>query len=157
MDFDAALLEKDGHGLYEPIDPACLPELYIAFKPELGKVSGKVLDVIRRRHEARDANVVETLEAIARMADAGKKALAAGDSATLSDLINENFDLRCRIMTISDSNRELVRTARACGASAKFAGSGGSIIGVCPDDTTFGHLETALGKLGARVFRPIVS
>lgn len=157
MDFDAALLGNNGYGHYEPIDPACLPGLYIAFKTELGKVSGKVLNDIRVRYEARDREVIETLDQIAALAEAGKRALADGDPAALSDLVNENFDLRCRIMNINDSNRELVQTARDCGASAKFAGSGGSIIGVCADDATYGRLESALGKLGARIIRPIVA
>ena len=34
----------------------------------------------------------------------------------------------------------MVEVARACGASAKFAGSGGAIIGICRDDAMF---ETA--------------
>ncbi len=157
MDFDAALLESNGYGRYESIDPAQLPGLYIAFKTELGKVSGKVLNDIRLRYVAHDREVIETLDRIAALAEAGKRALAAGNTAALSNLTNENFDLRCRIMNISDSNRELVQTARDCGASAKFAGSGGSIIGVCADDATYSRLETALGRLGAQIVRPIVA
>lgn len=157
MDFNRALLESRGYGRYEPIDPAQLPGLYIAFKTELGKVSGKVLGDIRTRYDAGDREVIETLDEIAALAEAGKEALAARDGAALSDLTNKNFDLRCRIMDISESNRELVRTARDCGASAKFAGSGGSIIGVCADDETYSRLEIALGKVGAQVVRPIVA
>ena len=52
----------------------------------------------------------------------------------LAELINRNFDLRTKIMNISEENLEMVEIARKCGASAKFAGSGGSIIGTYEND-----------------------
>ena len=48
----------------------------------------------------------------------------------------------------------MVRVARECGASAKFSGSGGAIVGVCPDDAVFARLEERLGKFGVKVLRP---
>ena len=69
-------------------------------------------------------------------------------------LLNENFDLRSRIMPISGSNLELIRTAKDCGASAKFAGSGGSIIGTYTDENMYSRLQERLSKLQAQVFKP---
>jgi glucuronokinase len=70
--------------------------------------------------------------------------------------MDENFELRSRIMPISPDNMALIRTARSCGASAKFAGSGGSIIGMYTDDTMFETLTRKLGQLKAIVIKPEV-
>jgi hypothetical protein len=55
---------------------------------------------------------------------------------------------------LSEGNLSMVRVVRECGASAKFSGSGGAIVGVCPDDTVFARLEERLGKFGVKVLRP---
>ena len=78
MDFHKAHLEAKGTGLYERIDPSLLPKLYIAYKTDLGKVSGKVLNDIHTRWEKGDAFVIDTLNQIADKAEQGKKAAGAG-------------------------------------------------------------------------------
>ena len=70
--------------------------------------------------------------------------------------MDENFDLRSQIMKISESNMEMVMTARACGASAKFAGSGGSIIGMYEDEEMYARLESELEGIGAKVIKPLI-
>jgi glucuronokinase len=75
----------------------------------------------------------------------------------LDHLINENFDLRRKIMNISAENLEMVQVARDCGASAKFAGSGGSIIGIYHDDEMLNRLKNGLKEVKARVIRPFIS
>ena len=42
------------------------------------------------------------------------------------------------------------------GASAKFAGSGGAIVGTYTDDAMFARLEEALGAIGCRVIKPVI-
>ena len=74
----------------------------------------------------------------------------------LNRLINENFDNRKKIMTISESNQEMIDVARECGASAKFAGSGGSIIGIYKDDAMLNRLIVNLKKINARVIKPYI-
>jgi len=71
-------------------------------------------------------------------------------------MMDENFELRSRIQTISPGNAELIRAARKAGAAAKFAGSGGSIIGMYADDAMYEELERRLKELGAEVIRPVV-
>jgi glucuronokinase len=51
---------------------------------------------------------------------------------------------------------ELVMTARECGASAKFSGSGGAIIGMYDDDEMLQRLIVNLRKINARVIKPII-
>jgi len=156
MDFDRTLVENRGYGVYERLEPRRLPKLYIAYKTALGKVSGRVLNDVRTRWEKGEPHVVGTLEQIAGVAEAGRAALAAGDETELAALINRNFDLRREIMRISDSNLQLVETARRLGASASFTGSGGSIIGTYRDDEMLNRLFYELKKLDARVIKPFV-
>jgi len=156
MNLDSEVIKEKGHGIYERLDTKLLPNLYIAYKPELGKVSGHVLDDIRRGYEKGDKLVIDTLNRIAEIADIGKKALLQGNIDKLHDLMDENFDLRSKIMKISDSNFEMIRTARQSGASAKFAGSGGSIIGMYKDEEMFIRLASGLEKIQAKVIKPII-
>lgn len=156
MDLNQQIIEEKGYGIYEQLDPKLLPHLYLAYKQTLGKVSGQVLDDIRMGYERGDKLVLDTLKSLAELAEAGKKALLERDYEKFHDLMNENFDLRSRIMKISEGNFELVRAARDCGASAKFAGSGGSIIGIYSGEKMFARLKTSLEKLGAEVVKPKV-
>ena len=156
MNLEENLIKEKGHGIYEQLDPKLLPDLYIAYKPELGKESGRVLDDIRVGYEKGDRFVIDTLSHIAEKAYLGKQALLQGNMDKLHNLMNENFDLRRKIMKISSSNLEMIQTARQCGASAKFAGSGGSIIGMVTDEDMYSRLVFELDKLGAKVIKPII-
>ncbi|MBR9999744.1 MAG: GHMP kinase [Cyclobacteriaceae bacterium] len=156
MDFDRAYLEKTGRGKYEIIDPNLLPQLYIAYKIDLGKISGTVLNNIRSRFDAGEKLTIDTLNEIASLAEKGKEAILNKDHAKLFELINLNFDLRSTIMKISDSNKQLVKVARNCGASAKFTGSGGSIIGMYTDDEMLKKLVVAMKSVNARIIKPYI-
>jgi glucuronokinase len=156
MDLPEAMIREKGHGIYERLDPGLLPALYLAYKPSLGKVSGRLLNDIRMRYERGDAFVIETLRQIAGLAESGRTALLAGDREALFDMMNKNFNLRRKIMKIHPGNIEMIETARRLGASAKFAGSGGSILGICQDQDMYDKLVSELGRLGARVIRPII-
>lgn len=156
MDFDKKLMDEQGFGNYEPIDTQLIPKLYIAYKTDLGKVSGKVLNEIRSKYDKGDEHVISTLKTIASLADEGKEALYNKDYNRLGKLINANFDNRCKIMNISPSNMELVETARKCGASASFTGSGGSIIGIYDNDEMLKRLVFSLKKINARVIKPFI-
>jgi glucuronokinase len=59
-------------------------------------------------------------------------------------------------MNISDSNMELVRVARESGASAKFTGSGGAIVGMYSDDDVLSKLVVNLKRINARVIKPYI-
>lgn len=154
MDFSRELIESQGFGKYQPLEPRLLPKLYIAYKTELSKVSGKVLNDIRTRWDKGEPLVVDTLNEIAAVAEAGNEVIQNQDYAKLHELINRNFDLRCKIMNISESNMNLINGARSCGASASFTGSGGSIIGIYDNDEMLNRLITELRKQNARVIKP---
>lgn len=156
MDFNREQIERQGHGNYFPLDPILLPNLYIAYKTELSKVSGKVHNDVRTRYDHGDKLVIDTLAAIAQLAEKGHEALLQKNYKLLHTLMNENFDLRCKIMNISSSNLELVHTARNCGASATFTGSGGSIIGQYYGDNMLNKLIVEFKKINARVIKPAI-
>lgn len=156
MDFSRDLIEKQGYGYYEPIDPRLLPKLYIAYKTDLSKVSGKVLNNIRQRWEQGDEHVVGTLQKIAGVAEEGRGVIKEQNYDRLNELVNQNLDHRAEIMTITDRNRAMIETARACGASASFTGSGGSIIGIYRDEEMLNRLFVELKKQNARVIKPFI-
>ena len=156
MDFDKKFLETENHGKYERLTPAIVDNLYIAYKLELGKVSGAVLNDLRSRYDHGDGEVIETLREIASLAEKGKQLVTDGNIDGLNILINRNFDLRRKIMIISQSNLELIQTARACGASAQFAGSGGSIIGFYSNNEMLTKLIIEMKRLKARVIKPFI-
>jgi glucuronokinase len=156
MNFDKEYMNAHGHGDYQRLQPSLLPKLYMAYKTDLGKVSGTVFNNLKERYLAGDKLTLDTLKELASLADLGKEAIEKQDYSNLHLLLNRNFDLRCKIMNISPSNMELVNTARDCGASAKFSGSGGAIIGMYEDDEMLQRLIINLRKINARVFKPII-
>jgi len=156
MDFDKDYVQTKQHGRYKQLDPNSLSNLYIAYKTELSKVSGAVFNDVRARFEKGDSQVLEALNEIAECAETGRKMIENGDLSGFDEVINRNFDFRMKIMNISESNMELVTRARNCGASAKFAGSGGSIIGRYEDDEMLTRLIVELKKINARVIKPYI-
>ena len=157
MDLEKRMIEEKGHGRYERLDPRRLPPLYLAYKPELGKVSGQVHSEIRTAYDRGDAAVIEALRRLAETAAEGWEGYQRNDFSRWPALMNESFDLRSRMMRISEANLAMIRAARGCGASANSAGSGGSIIGIYDGEPMFERLAAALGGLGATVIKPQVA
>ena len=61
----------------------------------------------------------------------------------LNQLVDANFDLRARLYDIYPGNLEMVYMARACGANANFAGSGGAITSTYEDEAMFERMSGA--------------
>lgn len=157
MDLSEALLDGRGHGEYESLDPGLLPPLFAAHRVGSRRTSSQRLDSVRSRWEAGDPEVHETLGRIAALATRGRDALQQADLSTFASLMNENFDLRRRIMQIDERDVAMVQAARELGASAKLAGSGGTIVGAYEGDGMLARITDQLGALGARVFRPAIA
>jgi glucuronokinase len=157
MDFARDRLETIGQfacGRYERIDPVQLPPLYLAYSAEESEPTEVIHNNLRARYEAGERAVVDAMSRFAELAQQAREAIAAGDTARLSRLIDANFDLRRSICRLPAGQVRMIETARRCGASAKFAGSGGAIIGTYPDDAAYRRLSTELAAIGCRVFRP---
>jgi glucuronokinase len=159
MDFDLSR-ERVVDGLvcydYERLDPASLPPLYLAYHDALSEPTEIFHNNIRERFNQGDAAVVAAMRHFAELAACGREALRAGDHARLAALMNENFDTRRSIYKLPAWQVEMVEAARACGASAKFAGSGGAIVGTYPDDEALAAIRRRLSVLGSRTIVPRV-
>ena len=51
MDFNEAVLKKQGHGIYEPMDVKLLPKLYIAYRDDFSEPTEVFHNDIRVRFE----------------------------------------------------------------------------------------------------------
>ena len=154
MDFNREHIKAHGYGLYEPLPLTKLPQLYIAFRLDLAEVSDKVHSNLRARWDANDPIVIAAMKYFAEITEQARKILKGESSGDLSMLLNANFNKRREIMQISESNLRMVETARSCGASAKFTGSGGAIVGSYPDETVYNKLEEAFGPMNIKLFKP---
>ncbi len=154
MDFSKEYMEAHGHGCYEPLDPALLPPLYIAYDARLSEVSGVFHNNIRQRWERGDVEVIEAMREFAYLAEKGRVALMARDYRRLGELMNQNFDRRRRLYKLAPRHIEMVELARRLGASAQFAGSGGSVIGIYRDEALYQALRQAFDAAGCRIFKP---
>lgn len=154
MDFDREAMERQGHGNYEELDPALLPPLYVAFHTQLSEGTEVFHNDIRSRFNRGDREVIDAMQTWAGLAQQARDLLVAGRGQEIGPLLDANFDLRRKLYRISEGNLRMVETARATGATAKFTGSGGAIVGTCEDDTMFDRLRESLGALGMTVIRP---
>ena len=157
MDFERSLVESTGHGRYERLDPKRVPNLYIAYDPRRAEESGKAHKKVKKLFQQQNHDVVAAMSEFADIAQQGRDALVAGRLEKLPALVNANFDLRDRIFNVAEENRHMVMVARSAGASAKFAGSGGAIVGTYEDDAQFAALATSLEKIGCRALRPVIA
>ncbi len=154
MDFDRALMDSRGFGEYELLDAALLPKLYVAFRTKLSEGTEVFHSDLRQRFEAGEQAVLDAVQEWAAIAEEGRRALLAGDQDRFADLIDANFDLRARICRIGRENLQMVRAAREAGATAKFAGSGGAIIGTYRDEAQYRALRESLSERDIEVVRP---
>jgi glucuronokinase len=154
MDFDKSLVEGRGYGEYEPLRPAKMPPLYVAYDPQRAEISDVTHRNLRALFDAGDPQVVGAMRQYRDLTDQGKAALLAGDWEALGRVMNANFDLRRTIMPVAPENLRMVEVARNAGASAKFAGSGGAICGLCEEGTKYQKLCAALEAIGCAVIRP---
>ncbi len=156
MDFDKALMERQGYGNYEPLDPAQLPQVYLAYRTSLSEGTEVFHTNVRERWLRGDPEVVEAMRTWASYAERGRTAMQAGDYDTLDQLIDANFDLRAQLYRIGEGNLQMIQTARRVGATANFAGSGGAIVGSYKDRRMYDELVAAMGPLGVAVIQPVI-
>ncbi|MGH9662384.1 MAG: mevalonate kinase family protein [Bryobacteraceae bacterium] len=154
MDFSRDLMERQGYGNYERLDPALLPHVYVAYRTSLSESTVVFHNNIRERWNAGDPEITVAMSQWARIAEEGRAALLSRDYERLDALINANFDLRRRIYKISPGNLEMIDTARMAGATSKFAGSGGAIVGTYRDEAMFQRLVEAQRPIGVEVIKP---
>jgi glucuronokinase len=86
----------------------------------------------------------------------GLAALLEGDLEVLADCVDKNFALRASLYPISPRDREMVSGVRACGAAAKFCGSGGAVLAVARPGVDFAGLAATARESGWDMVLPQV-
>jgi glucuronokinase len=154
MDFSRSLMEARGYGEYERLDPALMPNVYVAYRTSLSEGTEVFHGDLGERWRRGDPQVVEAMKTWAGYAAEGRECLLRRDYQRLGELIDANFDLRARIYQIDQGNLEMVHAARKAGASANFAGSGGAVVGTYTGDAMFTRLADSMRAIGVAVVRP---
>ena len=140
---------------YEPLDTsAWLPPLYVAYHDAFSEPTEVFHNDIRGRFDRGEERVVQAMRHFAWLAEQGREALLNQDADRLGRLIDENYDTRLNISDLPPWQKQMVDTARRCGATAKFAGSGGAIVGTYQDQAMFNSLQTAMAEIGSQTIKP---
>ncbi len=129
-------------GSYRPLGR--LPGgLFVAYRDGTGGDSGLV-------HSTVDTTSAEFALAMEHAADAARAAVDAiehDDLPGLGNAMDVTFDQRERVYPLDPAHVEMIEAARSVGASANFAGSGGSIIVLASDR----RAASALADLGCTI------
>jgi glucuronokinase len=160
MDFSPTALapaqaEVTGLSPYTPLDPALLPDLYLAYDLHAGKLhtispvcdtrlytcclvrtvpggdSGAVHNTVRARWEHQDPELVEGMTFLGSLADKAVECLQERRYADLAALMEQNFATRLRLYgpaVVGAKNVAMINLAKDLGLSAKFTGSGGALV-----------------------------
>lgn len=160
MDFSNEAIRQDtgflcGH--YEPIPVSLLPPLYISYSADFGEPTEVFHNDLRFRYNQGDPAVVGAMGKFAELTVLARQAILDGKTDQLGELMNRNFDLRRSICPLLKEHVRMIETARNCGVSAKFAGSGGAIIGTYPNEETFQKLQNKMSQIGCITFKPVIS
>ncbi len=153
MDFEESVMKRQGFGTYRVIKKEELPPLYIAWRKDLSEGSEVVHNDFRERYHFKDKTVLDAIDKWKELTDQLYARLTSGDR-NIGDLIDRNFDIRKSVMFISQKNLNMVETARSTGASAKFTGSGGAIIGTYTGESMYNELKNKLEVIGVEILKP---
>jgi len=141
-------------GVYEPLDPALLPPLFVAWNLAAAGHSGVTHSGLRARYERADAVVLAEMTRLGELARVARSGLLAGDTLVFARCMDASFDARRRMLALDDRHVAMIELARALGASANYAGSGGAIVGCCRDDTHRTAVIAALTDSGQAAIAP---
>lgn len=155
MDFDKQAMAEQGHGRYESLDPAALPPLFVAYHDNLAEGTEVTHNDLRSRFNRGDAQVLDGIKQFADYAQQARELIVSGRGDGIGQLMDANFDLRAQLCPISDGNHKLVDIGRRHGAHAKFAGSGGAVIGAYDGDPArLKVIREDYQAVGAKLFIP---
>jgi glucuronokinase len=125
---------SQGEPRCEPLDPELLPPLFLAWRTDAAEHSGAVHGDLRARWEAGHAGTRACMDRLATHARDAHAALLAQDHPRFAAALDASFDVRRDLIADLDPRHvRMVEVARAAGACANYAGSGGAIVGTAPD------------------------
>jgi len=112
---------------------------------------------MKERFNRGDETVMEAVDFWADLTRQVRDMLLAGEGEAIGSLLNANFDRRTSLCRISDGNQRMVDAARSVGASAKFTGSGGAIVGTYDNENMYDKLYQKLKSMGITVLKPEIT
>lgn len=145
------------NGEIERLDANLLPPVAILMDGNPGADSGSVHAPVRELWEAGDPEVRAVMAEFRPLVERGLAALKAGDTATLIECVNRNFDLRAQVFPIAQRDRKIIEIARLLGAGSKFCGSGGAILAVHEDPGVVDELCLRVIGEGFQGLRPQIT
>lgn len=154
MDFDQVLMEKSGHGQYMHLDIDSLPNLYVAYRADLSEGSEVFHSDMRERFDRGDSEIVDAVAFWAELTTKVADCLKNGNKDKIAELLNANFDRRAAVSHISDGNLKMIKAARSVGASSKFTGSGGAIVGTYDDEKMYQKLKEKFEPMNIEIIKP---
>ena len=159
MDFTKEVMQtEDGFvcGKYEELPVAQLPPLYVSYSVDCSEPTEIFHNNLRFRYEQGEPAVVSAMQQCAELTLRAREALLSGKQELLPELLDANFDIRRSICSLPKEQILMVDTARSCGASANFAGSGGAIVGTYPNEAAFDKLQHEMRNIGCETVKPIL-
>jgi len=154
MDFDRELVEATGHGRYEPLDPALLPPLFVAYRTDVAELSTVTHSDLNERFKLGEPAVVEGMAECARLTEQARELLLAGKGSEMGELMDRNLEVRRSMCHLDPHDLRMVEIAGKYDAHPKFCGSGGAIIGLYPGDEAYRAMREELRRIKCEVIRP---
>jgi len=154
MDFNEENMKKNGFGIYKMLDVKLFQNFYIAYRNDQSEGSEVLHNNLKARFQIGEQKVVDAMKEWAGLTEQFYKALQNNNIELMHELMNHNFDLRRSLVEITPKNLEMVDVARSVGASAKFTGSGGAIIGTYSNENAYMELQRLLNGKGIEILKP---
>ena len=138
--------------------PRCCPPLYVAYNDDVSEPTEVFHNDIRGRFDRGEPAVVDGHARLRRTGGARprRRCWPATSTPARRARWTRTSTPGGAIFNLPPWQMEMVETARRCGASAKFAGSGGAIVGLYRDTATLERLRGALSAIHCRLVVPIV-
>jgi glucuronokinase len=137
----------------ERLPASLLPPLYLAWRADASEASHAVHGGLQARAE--EPRVRRAMTRLGDHARAARAALLAGDTPAFAAAIDASYDERRSLLPLDPRHAAMVEAARAAGASANYAGSGGAIVGTLPR-AGLEPVAKALRALGCDVISPTI-
>jgi glucuronokinase len=140
----------------EQLEPSLLPPVVVAWRADAAADSGLVHAGLRTRFQDGDPAIRAAIAELAAAARDARTALLAGDFDELARSSDRSFDARQGMMALDPRHVAMVHAARAHGAGANYAGSGGAITAVCGDVKHRKAVIRGLANAGCRTLVPSI-
>lgn len=150
MDFNKALMDKQGYGYYGKVGYR-LPNAFIAYTTNPRKNSGQVHNHIRHLYQAGNMKVSSAMKDLAEIACLARRALEKKDYVAFGSLMNRNFHTRLELYgidMIGTNTNDMIVIAWDAGCVAKLPGSGGAVVGLYDSEEQYYVLAKAYSEHG---------